>query len=151
MLTEICAEIKNYFTYECDRHIGDFSIEDGHIAPSFDLPTDYIRIVGSRLNDGVHKVSDNDLVDEGKFHGAIWVMSIPKDFLALADEIASWQEQYGGAGSTAMSPFQSESFGGYSYSKASGSSSSASGASSAPTWQSQYASRLKIYRRIRVL
>ena len=151
MLTEICAEIKNYFSYECDRHIGDFAIVDGHITPSFDIPTDYIRIVGSHLNDGVHKISDNDLVDEGNFHGAVWIMSPPKDFLSLADEIASWQEMYGGVGSTAMSPFQSESFGGYSYSKASGSNSSASGASSAPTWQSQYASRLKIYRRIRAL
>lgn len=151
MLTEICAEIKNYFSYECDRHIGDFAIIDGHVTPSFDIPTDYIRIVGSHLNDGVHKVSDNDLVDEGKFHGAIWVMSPPKDFLALADEIKSWQDANGRADSTAMSPFQSESFGGYSYSKGSGSSSSASGASSVPTWQSQYASRLKIYRRIRVL
>ena len=151
MLTEICAEIKNYFSYECDRHIGDFAIIDGHVTPSFDIPTDYIRIVGSHLNDGVHKVSDNDLVDEGKFHGAIWVMSPPKDFLALADEIKSWQDANGRADSTAMSPFQSESFGGYSYSKGSGSSSSASGASSVPTWQSQYASRLEIYRRIRVL
>ena len=151
MLTEICAEIKNYFSYECDRHIGDFAIIDGHVTPSFDIPTDYIRIVGSHLNDGVHKVSDNDLVDEGKFHGAIWVMSPPKDFLALADEIKSWQDANGRADSTAMSPFQSESFGGYSYSKGSGGSSSASGASSVPTWQSQYASRLKIYRRIRVL
>lgn len=151
MLTEICAEIKNYFSYECDRHIGDFAIIDGHVTPSFDIPTDYIRIVGSHLNDGVHKVSDNDLVDEGKFHGAIWVMSPPKDFLALADEIKSWQDANGRADSTAMSPFQSESFGGYSYSKSSGGSSSALGASSVPTWQSQYASRLKIYRRIRVL
>ena len=152
MLTEICAEIKNYFSYECDRHIGDFSIVDGHIAPSFDIPTDYIRIVGSRKNDGVHKRGESgfNLVDEEKFHGAIWVMSPPADFLALADEIASWQEANGKADSTAMSPFQSESFGGYSYSKASGGSSE-SGTSSVPTWQSQYASRLKIYRRIRVL
>lgn len=151
MLTEICAEIKNYFSYECDRHIGDFAIIDGHVTPSFDIPTDYIRIVGSHLNDGVHKISDNDLVDEDKFHGAIWVMSPPKDFLALSDEIKSWQDANGRADSTAMSPFQSESFGGYSYSKGNGSSSSASGVSSVPTWQSQYASRLKIYRRIRVL
>lgn len=153
MLTEICAEIKNYFSYECDRHIGDFAIIDGHVTPSFDIPTDYIRVVGSHLNDGVHKISDNDLVDEGKFHGAIWVMSPPKDFLALADEIASWQEANGAVNSTNMSPFQSESFGGYSYSKGMSYSNSQGNASpsGSATWQSQYASRLKIYRRIRVL
>lgn len=149
MLTEICAEIKNYFTLECDKHIGDFAVVDGAIAPSFDFPTGYIRIIGSRLNDGVHKISDGDLVNEGKFHGAIWMMSPPAHFLALAEEIESWQEANGKADSIAMSPFQSESFGGYSYSKAGGGSSSNGVDQIGPTWQSQYAKRLNIYRKIR--
>ena len=151
MLGEICAEIKNYFAYEEDRHIGDWTISNGVLAPSLDLPTDYIRIIGSRLNDGVHKVSDlskSPLHDES-FHGAVWVMSPPADFLALATEIKSWQDQYGGASSTNMSPYASESFAGYSYSKGSGGSSN--GSSSVPTWQSAYASRLNRYRRIREL
>ena len=148
MLTEVCAEIKNYFTYAEDRHIGDFAITDGHITPSVDFLTEYYRIVGSRLNDGVHKVGDT-LVDEGTFHGAVWVMSIPADFLALVGEIETWQEKNGGADSVAMSPFQSESFGGYSYSKASGGSGSGSSGQTGPTWQSQYAKRLNIYRKIR--
>lgn len=152
MLSEICAEIKNYFTYEGDRHIGDFAIVDGQITPSIDFPTDYVRIVGSRLNDGVHKrdpeTGSFNFTDENEFHGAVWVMSPPNDFLSLVSEIETWQETNGKADSVAMSPFQSESFGGYSYSKASGGS-VATGGSSAPTWQAQYASRLKIYRRIR--
>lgn len=151
MLSEICAEIKNYFVYENDKHIGDWTIKDGVITPSIDFPTDYIRIVGSRLNDGVHKLSDeNDTLNDESFHGAIWIMSPPNHFLALVDEIKSWQEMNGSVNSQNMSPFQSESFGGYSYSKGSTNSNS-SGASSVPTWQSQYASRLKLYRRIRVL
>ena len=149
MLSEVCAEIKNYFTYQDDKHIGDFAIVDGHITPSIDLPTDYVHIVGSHKNDGVHKLSDNDLVDEAQFHGAIWIMSPPDAFLALVGEIETWQEINGKADSVAMGPFQSESFGGYSYSKASGGS-SASGASSVPTWASVYAKRLNQYRRIRV-
>ena len=148
MLTEICAEINNYFSYENDRHIGDFAIIDGLITPSIDIPTDYIRIAGSHLNDGVHKVSDADLVDEDSFHGAIWIMSVPAAFLDLVADIEAWQEKNGKADSAAMGPFQSESFGGYSYSKASGGS-AASGGSSVPTWQSTFASRLKIYRRVR--
>ena len=150
MIGEICAEIKNYFTYEEDKHIGDFVISSGQISPVINIPTDYIRIIGSRLNDGVHKVSDlvrNPLTDES-FHGAIWVMSPPADFLALVAEIAAWQTTNGGAGSAAMSPFQSESFGGYSYSKTSGN--TESGGSSVPTWQGAYASRLNRYRRARV-
>ena len=149
MLTEICANIKNYFTFEKDKHIGDFAIENGMITPSFDIPTDYIRIVGSHLNDGVHERGENgfELEDEAEFHGAVWVMSPPKDFLALASEINAWQNKYGNIDSQAMSPFYSESFGGYSYSKAAG---SVSGAGSATTWQAIFASRLNAYRRIRV-
>ena len=153
MLSEICAEIKNYFTWESDRHIGDFAIADGQITPPIDFSTNYFRIVGSRLNDGVHKVSDlaeHPLKDE-EFHGAVWIMSPPNDFIALVEEIESWQESNGGATSVAMSPFQSESFGGYSYSKGSGGSANGSGGSYVPTWKSQYASRLKIYRKIREL
>lgn len=148
MLTEICANIRNYFTYEGDKHFGDFAIVSGAISPVLSLSTDYIRIVGSHLNDGVHKVSDNDLVDEGTFHGAIWIMSPPTDFLALVAEIADWQAKYGGTDSQAMSPFNSESFGGYSYSKSAGT--GAAGIGAAGTWQAAYASRLNAYRRIRV-
>lgn len=151
MLSVICAEIKNYFTFEKDKHIGDFAIVDGQITPSFDIPTDYIRIVGSHLNDGVHKRVDEDfaLQDEAEFHGAVWVMSPPKAFLDLADEIADWQTKNGGVNSQAMSPFNSESFGGYSYSKSGGNASGGSSSGGA-SWQSAYASRLNIYRRIRL-
>lgn len=147
MLSVVCAEIRNWFTYDCDKHIGDFEIMGGVITPSFDFKTDYIRIVGSRKNDGVYKVSDiANLVDE-KFHGAIWEMSIPNDFLSLCEEIAAWQEKFGGVDSVAMSPFSSESFGGYSYQKAVGY--NKTGESEVyPSWKSVYAKRLSIYRKI---
>ena len=150
MLTEICAEIKNYFTFKGDRHIGDFAIVDGAITPSFDFPTNYFRIIGSHLNDGVHDLSDESdiLMDEPKFHGAVWVMSPPKAFLDLVADIQAWQDENGKVDSVAMSPFQSESFGGYSYSKASGGTATG-GKSSVPTWQATFASRLNLYRRIR--
>lgn len=141
MINEICADIRNYFTYDEDKHIGDFSIVNGVIVPSLDLKTDYIRIVGSRKNDGVHRLSDFDLIDEGTFHGAVWDMSVPKDFLELVDEIEKWQDSFGKYDSPANSPYTSESFGGYSYSK------NGVGESS---WQNVYAQRLKMYRRIRL-
>ena len=40
MIGEICAEIKNFFTWESDKYIGDFAISNSTISPSFDLPTD---------------------------------------------------------------------------------------------------------------
>lgn len=147
MLGEICREIKNYFVYEEDKHIGKFVISGGQISPTFDFPTDYIRIIGSRLNDGVHEKKDGvfELEDE-EFDGAIWVMSPPKEFLALVDEVKAWQDKNGGAESVNLSPFQSESFGGYSYSKGS----HGSDGESTATWQSTFANRLNNYRRIRV-
>lgn len=149
MLDEICAEIKNYFWRNADDIIiGDFTISDGVISPSFDFDDcEYIRIVKSKKNDGVHKVSEMQLADES-FHGAIWRMYLPNSFLSLVEEIAAWQAVNGTADSVAMSPFNSESFGGYSYSKSGGNS---AGSSSVPTWQSVYASRLNRYRRLREL
>ena len=152
MIGEICAEIKNFFTYAEDRHIGDWVIEDGAISPALVIPTDYIRIVGSRLNDGVHKRNKDgvfELVDES-FHGGIWIMSPPADFLALAAEIDAWQDKNGNLDGPAMSPFNSESFGGYSYSKSGGNAGGGSSSAGAD-WTAAFASRLKIYRRIRVI
>lgn len=147
MLGEICAEIKNYFVKDGDIHIGDWEISNGTISSTLDFPTNYIRIVGSRLNDGVHLITDK-LQDE-KFHGGIWVMSPPQDFLLLVMEIEEWQTKNGAVNSQNMSPYQSESFGGYSYSKGAGG--SGNGSSSVPTWQSTYASRLNLYRKVREL
>lgn len=150
MIGEICAEIKNYFVYEGDRYIGDWVIFNGVISPILELPTNYIRIQGSRLNDGVHQVDAMNLKDEA-FHGAINIMSPPSHFLSLCDEIAEWQGKNGGIGSANMSPFSSESFGGYSYNKGALNSGSNSSGQIVPTWKNVFASRLKQYRRIREL
>ena len=151
MLTEICAEIRNYFSKEEDRHFGTFKIENGIIVPLLiNADCDYIRICGSRKNDGVHYLrgQNSSLVDEGEFHGAIWEMYPPPAFLDLVKEIEDWQAANGGATSEAMSPFTSESFGGYSYSKA-GAGNSATGRGNG--WADAYWGRLNIYRKIRVV
>ena len=151
MLTEICAEIKNYFSYRTDRHPGVYKIEGGTIVPAVDLKTDYFAVFGSRKNNGVHKVSDHDLVDEGEFKGSIWIMSPSKAFLALCKDIEDWQAKYGGVDSEALSPFYSESFGGYSYTKGAGSTSaSKNGTVAASSWQSAFAARLNLYRKVRL-
>lgn len=150
MIGDICAEIKNYFVYENDRHIGDWVIENGEISPILELPTQYIRIQGSRLNNGVHMVDNMHLKDEA-FHGAICIMSPPLSFLSLCDEIAQWQDQYGAIDSPNMSPFSSESLGAYSYSRGSLSGAASASGQSVPTWKNVFASRLAPYRRIREL
>lgn len=149
MLTELCAEIRNYFLrdYRKDIHAGTFTISNGSIEPLSFLQTgQYFRIVGSVFNDGVHKYGENDpdLKDE-TFSGAVWAMAVPPAVIALSEEIDDWVEANK---SVIDSPYQSESFGGYSYSKGS---SYANDSNSAFGWRNQFASRLSPYRRISVL
>lgn len=100
--------------------------------------------MGSVFNDGVYQMTDSlELADE-IFDGSIWLMAIPKAFLDLVKEIEDWQKKNGSVDSAAMSPFNSESFGGYSYSKGSGKSGEGTGTS----WQGAYASRLNIWRKL---
>lgn len=152
MLGQICAEIRNYFLRDVDKdiHVGTFSVQNGGISPlSFLLDGQYFRIVGSALNDGVWKYSQDGIsgLREETFSGAIWAMAVPPDVIALADDIGAWVNANSAALNT---PYSSESFGGYSYSlKSGGSSSGASGGSYG--WREQFASRLSPYRRLSVL
>lgn len=140
MLDEICAEIKNYFVK--NEYFGKWTISNGAISPSVDFPTNFFCIVGSYKNDGVHLVNDDDLIDE-QFEGAIWIMSPPKSFLNLVKEITEWQSKNG---DIVASPYSSESFGGYSYTKSAGESSDGG-----INWRSVFASQLNRYRRIRLI
>ena len=83
------------------------------------------RIVGSVFNDGVHQYPAEDLKDE-TFDGAIWAMAIPPRVIALLGQMNEWEAKYG---DVVNSPYSSESFGGYSYTKGSGSGTSGSGSS----------------------
>lgn len=141
MLTELCQYLKNWFVVnDRDKHFGKFEISGGKIAPLFNLQEgQYFRIVGSVFNDGVHQSTDN-LKDEAPFEGAIWLMRIPKAVLDLNKDIDDWVTANAGA---INSPYQSESFGGYSYTKASGNTSSG-----LIGWQSQFADRLNRWRKI---
>lgn len=150
MLNEICLELNNFFNRNQPRLLGDFSISGGKITDTDFLlsikENQYFRIVGSVFNDGVYQYKSTlSLIDED-FNGGIWLMAVPADFLALVADIEAWQAKNGGVDSAAMSPFLSESFGGYSYSKGAG---SASGVGASQTWQGAYASRLSKYRRIK--
>jgi hypothetical protein len=167
MLDDICAYLRNWFSCAEDQYVGDFVIRDGKLPLAFidgvpysahandgtitndgyvfssklnDAP--YIRIIGSRFNDGVYKYAVGGvtgLTDE-EFHGAVWVLSIPPALVALDTEITNWCTANADA---INSPYQSESFGGYSYSKGY-SGGSAQGAS----WINQFGARLARWRKI---
>lgn len=147
MLSEICREIKNWF--EQSKHIGVITIHGGMINYSgLNIAVgQYFRIVGSVFNDGIYKYTGeaiSELVDE-TFDGAVWLLAIPKEIITLSKDIDDWKAKYMTADSVNMSPFQSESFGGYSYSKKSGGNGNGDGAY---TWQSAFANQLNQWRKI---
>jgi len=150
MLSELCRELKNWFDRGQPKILGDFTISDGHLDRRISEKiqyNQYFRIIGSVFNDGVYCFNEGLRLTDETFHGAIWLMAVPKEVIDLANEIDSWQEKYGSVDSTAMSPFNSESFGGYSYSKSTGSGGGSS-SSNPTTWQSAFANRMNRWRKI---
>ena len=170
MLTEVCQYLRNWFCYSAsDQYVGSFVIRGGILPLEFidgvpyaphandgtltndgyvfaaKLETEpYIRIIGSRYNDGVWKYETGGvtgLVDE-EFTGAVWGLSIPPAIIALDTEIEAWITANAAA---ITSPYQSESFGGYSYSLRNA---GADGESSGITWQNQFKARLAPWRKI---
>ena len=153
MLTEICAYLRNYFDRNSRGELlpswtEEITISGGELVGFTDrlLPGQFYRIIDSVLNDGVYRFGTDVLADE-TFSGTVQSMAVPQEIVLLDGEIASWIENNADA---LNSPYQSESFGGYSYSLRSGS--SGGGDSGANTgglsWQSQFAARLAPWRKI---
>lgn len=143
---EVCSYLKNWFDRNQPKYFGNVSIINGALSETYDLKVgQYFRIVGSTLNDGVYQYPITTLTDE-TFNGAIWGMSLPKAFIALLNDIEAWKTKYASADSAAMSPFNSESFGGYSYSKSSGVGDTNKDKSG--TWQGVFGARLAPYRKM---
>ena len=141
MLEQILDYIHNYFEKEIVP--GTYSISSGTFEVGFLQNGQYFRIVGSVFNDGIYKYPANDLTDE-TFTGEIRAMAVPPAVIVLADEITAWIDKYGDA---MNSPYQSESFGGYSYSKGSGQNSS-NNSSNPADWRVVFGSRLNHWRKI---
>ena len=139
MLEQVLMHLNNWFLVPGGIHEGTYTIEDGGITLPFLANGQYFRICGSVFNDGLHQYPASDLKAE-TFDGTVWALAVPQSVIDLASEIESWQTKNGDA---SVSPYQSESFGGYSYSKATD---SASGG--AVTWQTAFRSRLNAWRKL---
>ena len=114
MLTEICAELRNWFVVPNGVHIQTYTISGGSISPSdFLQDGQYFRIVGSVFNDGVHRHPAHDLTDE-TFDGAVWAMAVPPAVIELLQKI----QEFEAAAANTPTAYISESFGGYTYTKA---------------------------------
>ena len=139
MLEQVLMHLKNWFLVPGGIHEGTYTIEDGGITLPFLANGQYFRICGSVFNDGLHQYPASDLKAE-TFEGTVWALAVPQAVIDLATEIESWQTKNGDA---SVSPYQSESFGGYQYSKATD---SATGG--AVTWQSAFRSRMNAWRKL---
>lgn len=115
MLESVLEWLKNWF--EVSRFEGDFSIKGGELTPPYDgflQNGQYFRINGSVFNDGLHQWPTSTLSDE-QFNGSILSLAIPKSLISISSEMEEWQSKNSNSGQ-----YSSESFGGYSYTKATG-------------------------------
>lgn len=146
MLEQVLIHLHNWFRVRDDVdgiHHGEYTIKDGGITLPFLQEGQYFRIVGSVFNDGLHRYGpDMEMLRDETFDGAVWALAIPKAVIDLSAEIAIWQEKYG---DKAASPYTSESFGGYSYSKSDGA--NENGGSGG--WEAAFRARLNPYRKLR--
>lgn len=140
MLETVLIHLKNWFVVPRGVHEGIFTIQYDALELPFLQEGQYYRICGSVFNDGLHRYGDDDLTDE-TFTGAVWALAIPKAVVELSAKIEEWQTKNG---ETVTSPFTSESFGGYSYTKATD---SVTGAQA--TWETVFRSQLNPYRKLR--
>lgn len=132
MLYKVMRYLRNFFettTY----YSGNFTVVDGVINPPLN-DGQYFLIEGSKYNNGVYIVGKDTLADES-FYGVITLLAPPKDFLETVSEIEKFESE------NVKSAFTSESFGGYSYTKA-------QGKNGPVTWREVFASELSIWRKI---
>lgn len=138
MIYDVMKSINNFFEDENGYNYGTWEIKDGLITLPFLLNNQYFRIIGSVFNDGVYKYDANlELVDE-TFDGTIVALKPPKAFMDLVDEIQAFNDKYG-----TITPYTSESFQNYSYSKASG-----TNGTGQITWMDAYRSKLNKWRKL---
>lgn len=140
MLEQVLDYIHNYFVKNVIK--GTFTISSGVLEAPFLLDGQYFVIMGSIFNDGIHQHPASDLVDE-VFEGEIRAMAVPPAVVALVDEIEEWVVSNH---EIISSPYQSESFGGYSYTKKSESGTGSTG--NVPVWASMFGPRLNRWRKI---
>ena len=134
MLEAVLTHLNNWFCREV--YAGTFTVTSGTLALPDLADGQYFRIVGSVFNDGLHQSPAAGLTDE-TFTGAVWALAVPKSVVTLAEEIKAW------AAKNQLGAYTSESFDGYSYTRATNAKGAAVG------WQDAFAAQLATYRKLR--
>ena len=140
MLEQLLMHLNNWFLVPGGIHEDTYTIKDGGITLPFLAIGQYFRICGSVFNDGLYQYGPDLKLTDETFDGTVWALAIPQAVIDLATEIDAWETKNGSA---SVGPYQSESFGGYSYTKATDAQTGG-----AVTWQSAFRSRLNHWRKI---
>lgn len=138
----VMRECRNFF--ETGYLKTTFLIEGGAISPSeLFRPGLYIAIEDSFYHNGVFRVGEGGVLEgvpagvfDETFTGRVYFLHPPSGFLSLCEEIAAFVEK------TPKGAYQSESFGAYAYTRASGKN------GGVLTWQEQFSEPLNEYRRM---
>lgn len=143
-MADVMRYLNNYF----DKGYidGKFEVsDDGVLSPTDGIVSgQYIAIEGSINHDGVYPCTDGWLgYDEEipfgeEFQGRVWLLHPPASFVKLCRRISDFQKE----SEKVSGPYTSESFAGYSYSKAT------SKSGGAVTWQETFERELMPYRRM---
>ena len=133
MLERVLRHINNWFEVQTMR--GEFTVTGGSLQGVELEDGQYFRILGTLFNDGLHQ-SGNEELRDGDFFGEVWLLAVPRAVIELADEIKEWNV------SNKPSAYQSESFGGYSYTKASNADGSPMG------WEGAFRKDLNAWRKL---
>ena len=147
MLAEVMRYVNNRFDRDPrgNRYgsaSGHFSVNGGELDVDGLKEGQYFWVEGSVLNDGLHMHPDTEMRDE-EFDGNVVFLVVPSSFEDLASEIADWMERNA---NTIDGALQSESFGGYSYSRESGGTNG--NEMPAAAWQVHFGARLRPYRKL---
>lgn len=132
MLGRVLAYLRNYF-------------EQGGVEGTFNVTKEgvegvearFIRITGSMLNDGVYDLEEANAFTEETFTGRIDFLAIPKALQCTVKSIEKWSAE----DADRRSPYTSESFGGYSYSRK-------TNADGSWSWKDEFADELKQWRKL---
>ncbi len=130
-IAAVMRHVHNYF--ERGFIDGEFTVSGGVLNPMPRAP--YVAITGSVWHDGVYRIDELREQPEETFVGRVWALHPPDDFIRMCEQIATYDEQ------NPAGALQSESFGEYSYARA-------SCQNGVIGWQTAFAQQLVPYRRM---
>ena len=138
-MIETIAEVMRYCRhyFPVDYTDGEWRLQGGVLTPEDERTDGLIAITGSAGHNGVWMLQDGAVetdTDE-TWHGRVWLLAPPEDFLALCREIDEWRQKH------PVQAAKSEKFGEYqvSYAGADG---------QVMTWQDAFVKRLRPYLRM---